>query len=67
MILDANDPLNTLESLSQDFPKYAHHLSEVTVEDKYHKAWDFLRGTSLAEAFFINGYRISPRDVESFK
>ncbi|KAJ1678749.1 killer toxin resistant protein, partial [Spiromyces aspiralis] len=64
MVVD--NSLDMLAALSQDFPKYAHYIARTAVDPKYSKALKTLEEPSVADALFINGYRIAAHDVDPF-
>ncbi|KAJ1922201.1 killer toxin resistant protein [Mycoemilia scoparia] len=66
-IMESEDKLGTLVGLSQDFPKYAHQLSRLPVDDKYKKAWKLLQETPFSNTLTINGHSIPSSNIDPFR
>jgi UDP-glucose:glycoprotein glucosyltransferase len=68
-IMASNDPLSTLAQLSQDFPKYAHRISKVALnEDMVNEITGNQRRLvkAGANAMWINGRKLEDDEINAF-
>jgi UDP-glucose:glycoprotein glucosyltransferase len=68
-ILDSENPLSTLKLLSQDFPKYANSLTDVSINETLrheiasNQAFGVQPGVN---AMWLNGLSIDPDQIDPF-
>ncbi|KAI8915909.1 hypothetical protein EDD86DRAFT_197169 [Gorgonomyces haynaldii] len=64
-VLEHKDPLETLNSLLQDFPKYAHHIDAIELNDTIRNDAQLL-GHVQENALWINGKPLAVNQINVF-
>ena len=65
-ILQSKDPISALVRLAQDFPKHAHTIAQLNVNETIRLDITRMQGNEGVNALWINGMAIDPKDVQPF-
>ena len=68
-IMNSEDPFETLEKLSQDFPKHSHAISKLNYSDDFFAEHRFNRGNWLSPGYngiWMNGLQIESRQMDAY-
>jgi UDP-glucose:glycoprotein glucosyltransferase len=65
----ADNPLETLAILSEDFPKFAHHLVSEKFDNAFLKSMEEFTATFVGtdQQFFLNGIDLKPKRLNAFE